>query len=51
MIKVIGEEWASLPFEKEEGSNFIGINGLVRKYDEVLQAVVDENGWDTRFMK
>ena len=51
MIKVIGEEWAGLPFETEEGSNFIGINGLVRKYEEVLQAVVEENGWDTRFMK
>ena len=49
MVQVIKEEWDALPFEQD--GSFIGINGYVRMHETVLKEVINEKGWDTRYMK
>ena len=56
-IEVIQEEWANLEFEATDaatdakwGRHWIGINGWVRKWKQICQEVIDENGFDTHYM-
>ena len=53
MRRVIQEEWDRLAFGREQvdEDGFIGINALCEMWPKVLQAGVDEDGWDTRYMK
>ena len=53
MESVIQEEWDRLAFDRSQydEDGFIGINALVDMWPKVLQAGVDEDGWDTRYMR
>jgi hypothetical protein len=53
MERVIEEEWDNLAFDRSqyEIDGFIGINALVDMWPTVLQAGVDADGWDTKYMK
>ena len=48
MIAVIEEEWAGLEFEPN--ARWCGINHLVAKVEPTLEAVIEEDGWDTIYM-
>ena len=39
-----------VPFDNSE-AEWIGINAWAERWPEVLEAVVDTDGWDTRFFK
>ena len=49
MVKVIKEEWAGLEFERTE--RWCGINHLVARFKDTLDAVEKEEGYDTWYMK
>jgi hypothetical protein len=49
MERVVREEWDNLEFEPSE--RWCGINYLVTRTQKVLQAVIAEHGFDTRYMK
>ncbi len=53
MESVIQEEWDRLAFDRSQydEDGFIGINALVDMWPKVLQAGVDEDGWDTCYMR
>ena len=52
MRRVIMEEWAGLEFETTEKpwGKWTGINWWCNKQKDILQAVVDNDGWDTKYM-
>eukprot|EP00937_MAST-01D_sp_MAST-1D-sp2_P000365 g365.t1 len=51
-IRVVKELWDRLPFDDSEAEWIgIGINAWAEKWPEVLETVVDADGWDTRFFK
>ena len=49
MVQAIKEEWAGLEFEPTE--RWCGINDLVSRFEDTLDAIVDEEGYDTWYMK
>ena len=49
MVQAIKEEWAGLEFEPTE--RWCGINHLVSRFKDTLDAIVDEEGYDTWYMK
>ena len=53
MNRVIQEEWERLAFDDSqyEEDGWIGINGYVDKWKDILEEVVKEDGWDTRWMR
>ena len=52
MRRVIKEEWDGLEFEETEKpwGKWMGINWWCKKQKDILQAVVDNDGWDTKYM-
>ena len=49
MKQVILEVWNGLEFEKTY--KWCGINFLVENTPEVLEAIIGESGWDTKYDK
>ena len=47
-IKIFGKKFDRSQYDED---GFIGINALVDMWPKVLQAGVDEDGWDTRYMR
>ena len=51
-IRVIKEEWDGLEFEEvvRDGRTWKGINWYVDNWNKVLEEVIKQKGWDTKYM-
>ena len=51
-VRVIQEEWDGLEFEetKRDGRAWKGINWVENWNEKVLEEVIKQKGWDTKYM-